>query len=59
VCKEYSKKNIEKLIFLGTAYFGMLLVLNVKGKELKQDLLEEVKNVLEKESLNIRAKTTV
>jgi len=43
-------ENINELVSLGTASFGILLASNVKGEKLRQALLEGAKNVLEKSS---------
>jgi hypothetical protein len=51
-------ENINELISLGTASFGILLASNVKGGKLSQALREGAKNVLEKSSSNAKAKTT-
>jgi len=51
-------ENINELVSLGTASFGILLASNVKGEKLRQALLEGAKNVLEKSSLSAKAKTT-
>jgi hypothetical protein len=51
-------ENINELISLGTASFGILLASNVKDEKLRQALLEGAKNVLEKSSSNAKAKTT-
>jgi hypothetical protein len=52
-------ENINELISLGTASFGILLASNVKDEKLSQALREGAKNVLEKSSSNAKAKTTV
>jgi hypothetical protein len=51
-------EDINKLISLGTASFGISLASNVKNEKLKQALLEGAKNVLEKSFSNAKAKTT-
>jgi hypothetical protein len=51
-------ENINKLVSLGTASFGILLASNVKDEKLSQALREGAKNVLEKSSSNAKAKTT-
>jgi hypothetical protein len=51
-------EDINELVSLGTASFGILLASNVKNEKLKQALLEGAKNVLEKSSWSAKAKTT-
>ena len=51
-------EDINESASLGTASFGILLASNVKDEKLRQALLEEAKDVLEKSSLSAKAKTT-